>query len=133
MDARRGGGRRRAARPPRPGPPAPAPPPPPPGAPALGPTGWGAQLLLRGSRLIVISGGGPVPVAIGAPTGRGPQPAAAAAIAPYPIAAKTVVTEVDVHDPAAMKVARTMTIDGTYVDARQNGSTARGVISSTPR
>ena len=99
----------------------------------LGPTGWGAQLLLRGSRLIVISGGGPVPVAIGAPTGPGPQPAAAAAIAPYPIAAKTVVTEVDVHDPAAMKVARTMTIDGTYVDARQNGSTARVVISSTPR
>jgi hypothetical protein len=53
--------------------------------------------------------------------------------APYFYAATTTVTEVDAHDPAAMTVARTMTVDGTFVDARQNGGTARLVISSQPR
>jgi len=90
--------------------------------------GYGAQLLLRGSRLIVISGP-PVPV-LGGPGVGAPTPAIAA---PAYFAPKTTVTEVDVHDPAAMKVARTLTFDGTYVDARQNGSTARIVISSPPR
>ncbi|MCW3065312.1 MAG: benzoate transporter [Solirubrobacterales bacterium] len=88
-----------------------------------------AQLLLRGSRLIVISGGGPVPVVGGG--GGALRPTLAPA--PYYYGAKTTVTEVDVHDPAAMKVARTMTIDGNFVDARQNGATARLVISSAPR
>ena len=89
----------------------------------LGPRGWGSQLLLRRDRLIVISGGQAIAepaLGVGAPL-----------IAPY--LPQTTVTEVDVHDPAAMKVARTMTIDGGYVDARQNGSTARVVISSAPR
>jgi beta propeller domain-containing protein len=93
----------------------------------LGPAATGAQLLLRGSRLIVISSGGPVVAPL---EGGGP------AIAPLPpirFSPRTIVTEVDVHDPAAMKVARTLSIDGSYVDARQNGSTARVVISSAPR
>ncbi|HEY3018873.1 MAG TPA: beta-propeller domain-containing protein [Solirubrobacteraceae bacterium] len=98
----------------------------------LGPTGYGAQLLLRGSRLIVISGAAPVAVPVEVVSPGQPQPARAA-LAPYPGAEKTVVTEVDVHDPAAMKVARTMAVDGRYVDARQNGATARVVISSPPR
>jgi hypothetical protein len=38
-----------------------------------------------------------------------------------------------VGDPAALKVARTLTLDGSYVNARQNGATARIVLSSTPR
>lgn len=50
-----------------------------------------------------------------------------------PLAMKTVLTEVDVSDPAAMRVVSRQTIDGTYVDARQSGETARVVISSPPR
>ena len=46
---------------------------------------------------------------------------------------QTTLTEVDVSDPSAMKVTRTMTVDGRFVDARQNGSTARFVISSAPQ
>jgi hypothetical protein len=84
---------------------------------ALGSTGYGGRLLLRGSRLIVISSGGPIMALAQASSAAG----------------RTVVTEVDVHDPAAMKVTRTMTIDGAFVDARQNGATARVVISSAPR
>ncbi len=92
------------------------------------PDAGSAQLLLRRSRLIVISSSGFSGYAI--------DRAAAPRLVPLPPAggdASTVVTEVDVGDPAAMKIARTMTIDGSYVDARQNGATARLVIASTPR
>ena len=50
-----------------------------------------------------------------------------------PVSGQTILTEVDVSDPAALKVARTLTLDGQYVNARQNGATARVVLSSTPR
>jgi hypothetical protein len=124
----------------------------------LGSTGYGAQLLLRGSRLIVISARTAMPVGVAAPalpasargessvpsiapiapTSRAPSTSPAAprpsiAPSPYYYAATTTLTEVDAHDPAAMRVARTMTVDGTFVDARQNGASARLVISSAPR
>lgn len=92
----------------------------------LGSDGYGAQLLLRGSRLIVISSGG---AAYALPVGVRRR---AAALPAYPFPSTTV-REVDVHEPAAMKVTRTMSIDGSFVDARQNGPTARLVISSVPR
>jgi len=125
---------------------------------ALGSTGYGAQLLLRGSRLLVISPSQAPPIGVGVavpalPAAVGRQSSALSAVAPaalapptspvasvpsiapspYYYAATTTVTEVDVHDPAAMKVARTMTVEGTFVDARQNGASARLVISSAPR
>jgi len=124
----------------------------------LGSTGHGAQLLLRGSRLLVISGSQALPIGVGvavpalpaavgrqssalsgvAPTALAPSTSPVASLpsiapSPYYYAATTTITEVDVHDPAAMKVARTMTVEGTFVDARQNGATARLVISSAPR
>jgi uncharacterized secreted protein with C-terminal beta-propeller domain len=83
------------------------------------------QMLLRGTRLLVFSNdytysGGPVPIAkdatVIAPGGGG----------------TTTLTEVDVSDAAAPKVARTMTLDGQYVDARLTGGTARVVVGSTP-
>src|SRR5207244_2453866 len=52
---------------------------------------------------------------------------------PYYYAATTTIAEVDVHEPAAMKVQRTMSVEGTFVDARQNGAIARLVFSSAPR
>jgi uncharacterized secreted protein with C-terminal beta-propeller domain len=45
---------------------------------------------------------------------------------------RTVLTEVDVSDPAAMRAVRTMTVDGAYVNARLTGGTARVVTSSAP-
>ena len=86
--------------------------------------GSGGDLLLQGSRLLVIQSPSVVTVEpVGAPlevAGRG-------------LRGETVLTEVDVSDPAALKVARTLTLDGQYVNARQNGATARVVLSSTPR
>jgi uncharacterized secreted protein with C-terminal beta-propeller domain len=86
--------------------------------------GAGQQLLLRGDRVLVI----------GTPSGPYPSEPSPVAPAPMPafVASKTIVTEVDVSNPAAPKVMRTMTIDGRFVDARQHGSTARLVIDSAP-
>jgi hypothetical protein len=97
---------------------------------SLGATGSGSQLLLQGSRLLVISASQVLPVAVGIGVG-----VAVPAIAPSPYyyPATTTIKEVNVSDPAAMSVARTMSIEGTFVDARQSGSTARLVISSAPR
>ena len=84
----------------------------------------GGDLLLHGRRLLVIQTASPLPVE---PVG---------GVARLKIAAvqsQTLITEVDVGDPAALKVARTLTLDGQYVNARQNGATARVVLSSTPR
>lgn len=96
----------------------------------LGTSGYGAQLLLRGNRLIVISSQTLVPV----PVAGAAQPGIAASLraSPYYGGGTTLLTEVDVHDPSAMKVTQTMSVDGRFVDARQSGSSARIVISSAP-
>jgi Beta propeller domain len=90
-------------------------------------TRLGGDLLLHGSRLLVIQGASPIAV----------EPLAGGGIARLAPAllsqGQTLITEVDVGDPAALKVARTLTLDGQYVNARQNGATARVVLSSTPR
>jgi hypothetical protein len=95
---------------------------------SLGSKGNDAQLLLRGHRLIVISSGFSLPIGLRAPAGGSTK-----AFFPSGYGGQTVITEVDVSDPGAMKVTRTMTLDGTFVDARQVGSSARLVISSQPQ
>ena len=124
------------------------------GSMSLGPGGYGSQLLLRGGRLLVISGNQNVAVGValpalpaGARSGaataaaiahsalapRPGSPATAIAPSPYSYPASSTVTELDVRNPAAMTIARTMTVEGTFVDARQNGGVARLVFSSAPR
>ncbi len=78
---------------------------------------YGHQLLLRGQRLLIMSnafGGGPFSSDVIAS------------------ASQVVLSEVDVTDPAAMKVLRTMTTDGALVDARLTGGTARIVVGASP-
>ena len=101
----------------------------------LGSSGYGSQLLLRGSRLIVISHPAPFPLPLGAratPVAPGAPVPPGIAVSPYYQPAQTVVSEVDVSNPGALRVTRTMTVDGSFVDARQVGSTARLVIASAP-
>jgi hypothetical protein len=66
--------------------------------------GWGATMLLRNGRALVLGGG--------------------------PLGAR--MTEVDVSDPARMKVLRTEDVDGYIVDARLTGRSARVVVASYP-
>jgi hypothetical protein len=88
---------------------------------------YGGQLLLRGNRLVaIVETGG---VVYGRPIDGGPV----AALAPIPYGyGKTVLTEIDISNPAAMKVSRTLTFDGSFAAARQNGGTVRVVLNSTP-
>ncbi len=66
--------------------------------------GWGSTLLLHGGRAYVL-GGGP----------RGAR-----------------IAEVDVSDPANMRVLRIQDVDGYVVDARLTGRSARVVVASYP-
>jgi hypothetical protein len=90
--------------------------------------GYDHQLLIHGSRALVISReatGGPVPL---------PEGVAVAAIAP-PIRwlTSTKLTEVDLSDPGALRVVRTLSVEGEYVSARLANGFARVVVSSSPR
>lgn len=78
------------------------------------------ELLLSGGHLIVLSRGAVSPIPI---DGAGIR-------APYPYLAKTVVADVDVHDPAHMRLARTLELDGGYLAARLVGGAVRLVLSS---
>ena len=88
--------------------------------------GYGHQLLLRGDRLLAIAakGGGTITPGFVGPGV--PVPAVAPTVAP--VASGTIVTEIDVS--GAPKVLRQMEVPGTFVDARQNGGTARLVINA---
>lgn len=98
---------------------------------------YGDQLLLSGDRLLVMSGqpiyydvivAPPRPVMITDPG----APAAQAAIAPpLPVQGSTL-TLVDVSEPDSMKVLRTMSVNGGFLNARMTGHTARVIFSATP-
>jgi uncharacterized secreted protein with C-terminal beta-propeller domain len=78
------------------------------------------ELLLHGNRVLVLSRGG---------YWIEPLPAVAARMGPY-MPSESVLTEVDVSNPAALRVVRTLTLDGSYVAARLVGGAARIVTAS---
>jgi uncharacterized secreted protein with C-terminal beta-propeller domain len=82
--------------------------------------GWSHELLLHGDRLLILSRGG---------YWAEPLPAMAARMI-LPSPSQSVLTLVDVSNPKAMHVVRTLTLDGSYVAARLVGSVARVVSSS---
>jgi hypothetical protein len=88
--------------------------------------GFGYELLLRGDRLLALwRPSTPVPV-------EGAPPSVRSSVAPIASPGTTHIADIDVSDPAAMRIARSETVDGDYVTARRNGATARVVISSSP-
>jgi hypothetical protein len=95
----------------------------------LGDSVYGAEMLLYGKRALVFSYAGSPVVPV-------PSPAAStsgqAALVPADYRPSTLITEVDVSDPSDMRVVKTETIDGSYVSARLNGSTARIVLTTPP-
>ena len=78
------------------------------------------ELLLHGERLLVLSRGG---------FWIEPLPAIAARLSPYQ-PAKSVLAEVDVSNPARLRLVRTLTLDGSYVAARLVGASARIVTAA---
>jgi uncharacterized secreted protein with C-terminal beta-propeller domain len=92
--------------------------------------GSGAELLVRGDRVLVIGAAAALAPPPGPGPGPGPQPVPADTSTPG--GQQVQLTEVDVSDPARMRVARTLTVAGAYVSGRLTGGTARLVISSPP-
>src|SRR5687768_7574425 len=93
--------------------------------------GWGHQLFLDGDRLLVISQTAPYgDTAPGVPYGDAPV---GVDIAPGSVDIVTELREIDVSDPAAMRVVATERIRGEHVSSRLTGDTARVVIWSRPR
>ncbi len=88
--------------------------------------GWGQQIFLSGDRLLVMTTNG----------GYGVAPMlderVASDIAPGYYSERTVLTEVDVSNPAAMEAVRTLTMDGTILSSRMTGGTIRVVVRSGP-
>ena len=82
--------------------------------------GWSHELLLHGTRVLVLSQGSPGAV----PGGR------MGLIAPWPYPSRTTVTEVDARDPARLRVVRTLELEGGYLTARLVGRAVRLVLSS---
>jgi hypothetical protein len=95
--------------------------------------GYGHQLLLRGSRLLVTARAdiGMAPYALARQVAPG-VPAPSIARAPQPGTGKTLLTEIDISTPAAPKVARAMTVEGDLVGSRLTGGTARVIIGAAP-
>jgi Beta propeller domain len=85
--------------------------------------GWGHQMLLHKGRLLVLSQTAPY----------GDRAAASGDFVPGFVDAVTQLKEIDVSDPAAMKVRATERIRGEHLSSRLSGDTARVVIWSRPR
>ena len=80
-------------------------------------TGWSQEILLSGDRLLVLANDQGVYMT-------------ANDHGWFPYSGKTTLTEVDVSDPSALRVVRTLSFDGGYVSARLTGSTARVVTTA---
>jgi uncharacterized secreted protein with C-terminal beta-propeller domain len=89
------------------------------------PPGAGYELLLHGDRLLALSHGGGI--AIGAPQG------GVRRSLPFRPSQASLI-EIDVSNPAALRIVRSLVLDGDYVSARLVGAAARVVtVSSMPQ
>src|SRR3954454_1085747 len=97
--------------------------------------GYGQQLLLSGDRLLVMAGS-PIYYGVISPPVINAVPPSTQAAQAAPIrggSQSSTVTLIDVSKPDAMKVMKTMTVDGGYLSARMTGHTARVIFSATPQ
>ena len=92
--------------------------------------GYGHELLLRGDRLLVLQSGGDVVFPVAQPA---QEPAVSPGFAPYPYEPKALLSEIDVSDPADMRLLRTLETDGAIAAARLTGSVARIVVNTVPQ
>ncbi len=88
---------------------------------------WGAEMLLEGDRLLVLT------QAEGYHgEGQAAETAMSRLVQPGHWKPLTSVVEVDLSDPSALAVSNTLTLEGSYVSARVVNGAARIVVSSGP-
>lgn len=89
--------------------------------------GWDQRFFVEGDRALVFSHGDVYALPSFAED-------AARVMPPYGYGGQmTIVQEVDLSNPAAMKVVRTLRLDGSYLSSRAIGSTVRVAVSSYPQ
>src|SRR5215211_3098933 len=86
--------------------------------------GFSQELFVHGDRALVLATIGIEPVAYAAQV---------PAVAPSRWLGHTRLLEVDVSDPARMRVLRTLDVEGSYLSARLTGATARVILRTEPR
>ncbi len=87
-------------------------------------TGWAQDMFFEGDRVLVMSAANGLSVRSG--TGLN------ATMPDYYGSPISVISEIDVSDPANMSTVRTLYLDGTYISARMIDGTVRLVLSSYP-
>ena len=85
--------------------------------------GYTQELLVRGDRALVIATLGYGSIVMAQVPG----------VAPSHWLGRTQLLEVDVSDPAHMRVLRTLDVEGSYLSARLTGETARVIVRTEPR
>ncbi|MBM3696044.1 MAG: hypothetical protein FJW79_08955 [Actinobacteria bacterium] len=85
--------------------------------------GWDHRFFMSGDRALVFSSGEGYAVA---------YPEAVTAVLPPTSGPATLVHEVDLSNPAQMRVVRTLRLDGRFLSAREIDGTVRLVVSSYP-
>ena len=86
--------------------------------------GYQQELLVHGDRALVIATLGYPPVVFAAQV---------PAVAPARWLGRTRLLEVDISDPARLRVLRELDVEGSYLSARLTGRTARVVVRTEPR
>jgi uncharacterized secreted protein with C-terminal beta-propeller domain len=88
--------------------------------------GWDQRFFVSGDRAFVFSNGDMYALPMFAADAR--------IMPPYGYGQQvTIVQEIDLSNPASMKVVRTLRLDGTYLSSRAVGDTVRVVVSSYPQ
>lgn len=85
--------------------------------------GWGQQLFLSGDRLLVMTSGSEAATPLVDPR--------IGDVEPW-YSPRTVLTEIDVSDPAGMRRVRTLTMDGSIISSRMTDGVVRVVVRSGP-
>jgi len=86
--------------------------------------GFSQDLLVHGDRALVIAAIGYGPVAVAGQV---------APVSPARWLGRTRLLEVDISDPARMRVLRELDVEGSYLNARLTGATARVIVRTEPR
>ncbi len=97
--------------------------------------GFRHELLLAGSKLLVISNNYETPLAVDPNAPKDPPPSGPGSSpgAPYELTSPTTtLTEIDVSKPGSLRVLNTQKVDGLYLSARLTGEQVRLVLSATP-
>jgi hypothetical protein len=97
------------------------------------PEGWGHQLFISGDRALLLTNGGQWGVPMPVEPMSVESSVAVDTVGPYGGGVGAIVTEIDLSDPAQLRIAATLRIEGQYLNARAIGDRVVLAVSSGPQ